>query len=48
MGRTRGSTNKPKQPPEALLSAEEKLQIIADIIVEATLDELEGSACKTQ
>lgn len=41
MGRTTGSKNKEKKLPDSvLLSDEEKLALIADMLVELTVDEL--------
>lgn len=40
MGRTKGSLNRPKQPEAMALSEDEKLSLIADLLLELVLDEL--------
>ena len=51
MGRTKGSLNKPKQPETMALSEDEKLSLIADLLLELVMDELTKQTgqtpCKT-
>lgn len=51
MGRTKGSLNKPRQPESMVLSEDEKLSLIADLLLELVIDEFakqEGRlTCKT-
>lgn len=51
MGRTKGSLNRPKQPETMALSEDEKLSLIADLLLELVMDELTKQTgqtpCKT-
>jgi hypothetical protein len=40
MGRTKGTTNRNKQPIELGMSEEERLNLLADLILEVVTDEL--------
>ena len=50
MGRTKGSLNRPKELETTALSEDEKLSLIANLLLELVMDELtqkEEASCKT-